>query len=723
MLFSSACRDKTESGPGAVDAESIIFQSKVDNLVSITISPDAEVFGATFIDGIARYTHDGDLIELYPGTEFITGLYYSGGLIYGYHYIDKNILEFNPASGETRTVYSNLAADDICCLAVSGDHIVMITIPEYKDFIVEDIEGDFQDLGKQFIAININSGELTELPGIQHPICLYQSSGGKLYVYARPENQYILFTYDVEKQTATREAVMDDIGNLWGFAYEYNSFIYYYMGIKAKKMPDGKLYSVTNIDLLTFGTGSFSYYKGNLVILDQRSNDINRPVNHGYDCSDYGGLCFLMPDVITSIQTLQIGPEFVVHITNGYDMDQNGDAIVEDRGYVNISAAYWDQLFSIPSIRARSGITGVYIDQPSGDSYAYNEFLTSIMAGNNSIDIYILTMNSSTSRALRDQGGFVPLTGSAAIQTYLDSCFDWVKEAATRHDGEIWMLPLDYNALMLWYSPENFERFNVDPADVSTFDGYLQVLERLNREKGDFFTFSMFLSGVEYYWFTQYEMTYNDYDNKMVNFDTDVFRRYFQNMWTGWDINGDRFEKPSHHPLIQFDQTTLWTWNEVEFPDEIFPLYDPERVIFKSEMYSIKLDSGYSMEDWRVLPLPLFSESVQHNYLNCSYALVNPFSNNKELAIEFLEAAARDMLSAVTKPVFVQKDLSAYEGHFDMSIPVYTDLHNIFRSGAVIENIFPEDYISIVADYQKWRLSLQEAVDEIQRRVVFWVRE
>jgi len=724
LLFLSACRDNNgnkDSGSFGIDLDNIFFRSKVDNLVSFTITPDAEVFGATFSGGIARYSHTGDLIEAYPGTEYIFGLNYSHGLIYGYHYINKNILEFNPNNGEIRTIYTNLVFDDVCCLAVIGDYLVMIIIPSFSYLSFDVMEGDFMDFGKQFIAITISSGELTELPGIKHPMCFYKSSTGELYVYARLENQYILFNYDVGGQTATCEAVMDDVGYLYGFAYEHNSFVYYYMGIHAKKMSERMFYSVANIEPFAYGGNYFSYYNGNLVILEQHSELINVPVSNGHECDDSGNLCYHVPDALTSIQTLRIGPEFVIHISIGSGIGQNGGVVVEDRGNIVISAAQWEQFFSIPSIRARTGVTGIYTNQPTSSWDAYTEFLTSIIAGDDSIDIYILTMNESITRALRDQGGYVPLTGSGTIQAYLDSCFDWVREAATTPGGDIWMLPLNYDALMMWYVPEGFERFNISPADVSTFDGYLQVLERLNREKGDFETFSTFLQGVEYYWFTQYEMTYNDYDNGIVDFDTDVFRRYFKNMWAGWDIEGDPNNKSTHHPVMQFDQLEWWNWNPLEHP--IQPDYDLERVIFKTEMYSFKLDSGFNLEDWRVLPLPRVSENVQHNYFNFTYALVNPFSNNKELAIEFLEAAARDMLSTITRPAFVLKELSAYEGYFDMSLPVFMDLHSIFNNGAVIENIFPDGYMSIVADYQKGKLSLQESVDEIQRRVMFWASE
>jgi len=82
------------------------------------------------------------------------------------------------------------------------------------------------------------------------------------------------------------------------------------------------------------------------------------------------------------------------------------------------------------------------------------------------------------------------------------------------------------------------------------------------------------------------------------------------------------------------------------------------------------------------------------------------------------------MLSAIRKPAFVLKALSAYDGHYDMSIPVYQDLHNIFREGAAIEDVFALSEVNTIVDeYQNGRVTLQEAVDEIQRKAEFWAGE
>ena len=95
------------------------------------------------------------------------------------------------------------------------------------------------------------------------------------------------------------------------------------------------------------------------------------------------------------------------------------------------------------------------------------------------------------------------------------------------------------------------------------------------------------------------------------------------------------------------------------------------------------------------------TDDVEHNYVHCIYAVVNPHGKNKEQAVAYLEAAAVNMLASIKRPAFVQKDISSYDGYFDMSMPIYQDIYTIFRDAAVITKpSLSEDYHLIVQEYQ-----------------------
>ncbi|MCL2747582.1 MAG: hypothetical protein FWE59_02885, partial [Oscillospiraceae bacterium] len=193
---------------------------------------------------------------------------------------------------------------------------------------------------------------------------------------------------------------------------------------------------------------------------------------------------------------------------------------------------------------------------------------------------------------------------------------------------------------------------------------------------------------------------------------------YFETMWEGWHRYGDPELTTSHHPILQRD----YEWLERIDEDSYIVENDTKRVVFKLDILDELLTSD--LAGWRALPMPRLTDAVQRNYFGCLYAVVNPYGKNKELAIEFLEAAAANMISNVNRPVFVIEDISAYEGYYDMSLPIYRDIHNIYRDGATLRDLFSmRESEQIIDDYQDGTVTLQQAVDEIQRKAEFWLNE
>ena len=692
-----------------------VFTARVSDLVSLTVGPDAEVYAGSWERGIARYDHTGELQEEYPGTEHISALHYANGYLYGFDDHKKSIVELDPESGAIRTVYADLRAAEVRSIAAAGEYLVLISIPSFDIDFTREPDG-YMNFHEQFFAIHIHSGERIELAGIERPIALYPGSGGVVYVYAHSGGNYVLYSYNIKSRKASRVAEMNDVGYLFAFAYENGAFVYFAPaddGINCKRMSDGLIYKVMEKLIPLLPGGGFSYYRGNLVFVAQRPAGPDENLTpEGYKEGRYiagedGGI------IITSLQTLRLGPEFVVPADP--QKREAGDKVV-------ISAAAYSRHLSLNVLRERSGITGVYVSQPTSDYEQYLEFLTSILAGDDSVDIYILFSADAVSNALRDQTGFVPLTASAPVQDYLEQCFDWIGEAARTRGGEIWMLPLYADLPVLWYVPENFDRFGLTPADVETFDSYRQTIQRLNQEKGRYTTHTWMLSGFEALWFLHYESLHCDYENGVVNFNTDLFRHFFGAMWSGWIRYGPVREN-ALHPIFQYDAP----WRSTHETDTTYiDEDDAGRVIFKLDNDSSNRNNRrMDMAEWRVLPMPRLTEEVTRNYTSTfAYAVINPYSRNPETAMAYLEAAAEDMLPALTQPSFMRKDTSAYDGYFDMTLPVMQDLYAIYRDGTVVFRAYPQyERNSLIDDYQAGHLTLQQAIDELQRKAEMWLHE
>ena len=697
--FMFGCSDKVadEDDKANVDISEIIFTSPAADIFSVTISDNAEVYAASLDGGISRYTFDGHLLDEYPNTEGVFGLFYCDGFVYGFVYTTGyycDVVELDTETGALRTVYANLLAESIKSLTVS-ENLIFITTADAPKMDYMEFRVDYMGALGQFLTIDVQSGELTEITAVQKPIAHYQSGDNALYIYTYIDGRYTLNSYNAKNGEVKELFTLEDVGYLLGFAYEGNHFVYNqdtFIGVKARNMLTGMDYIVSETFPSTFG-GCFSYYEGNIIFVDQQEI--------GTD-GDSGGL-----PVKTSIRTLRLYPDFVV-LAAGERQRQ---------GSVTIATAYYDRHFDTEEIYANSGIITVYIDKPHGWDELL-EFNTSILAGDDSVDIYVFFLQNDISRSILAQGRYVPLTDSGSISGYLDQCFDWVGDAARAPNGDIWMLPIYFNMPILWYNPENFERFGLTPDSVALYDDYLNTVERLNLESGGYTTHATYVDSMANNWFKQYEHTYNDYANGVVAFKTDVFSKYFETMWTGYVRYSDDFAK-IHHPILQQNY-------EYPFKSEDIDNFDVDygRIIFSVEYMPNHNEIFVTdLYNWRALPMPRLTSEVERNYSICTYAVVNPNSKNKELAVAYLEAAASNMLSAINKPVFVQESLSNYDGYFDMSVPIYRDVHDIFRDGAATSLIYEESDSIVVEEYQNGRISLEEAIDEIQRKVEMWLFE
>ncbi len=99
--------------------------------------------------------------------------------------------------------------------------------------------------------------------------------------------------------------------------------------------------------------------------------------------------------------------------------------------------------------RIRYISTGYELAEPYGCGYemqrtklAEDKFALKIMALDKDFDLCLVDTAYSFSYNLKENGMFYPLNDVPGVQEYLDTCFPYVREAATDEDGNIWMLPI-----------------------------------------------------------------------------------------------------------------------------------------------------------------------------------------------------------------------------------------------------------------------------------------
>ena len=113
------------------------------------------------------------------------------------------------------------------------------------------------------------------------------------------------------------------------------------------------------------------------------------------------------------------------------------------------------------------------LNAPYGCGYSMNRVELSddkltlkILARDKDFDLCMGSTLFGSGGNLRENGVFYPLNDVPEIEEYLNRCFPFVREAATKEDGTIWMLPVDVNIFGMVIRQKAAEE-----AGLSLYDG------------------------------------------------------------------------------------------------------------------------------------------------------------------------------------------------------------------------------------------------------------
>lgn len=345
------------------------------------------------------------------------------------------------------------------------------------------------------------------------------------------------------------------------------------------------------------------------------------------------------------------------------------------------------------------------------------EFLLEIMAGNPEVDIYILNVSDKVALALKEKGIYVPLNDSVKINEYKEACFPYIAEEMVTETGDIWMLPCRVSAACIWYVEENMKKFGISTEEFQTVDSFFALSKEMKKK----------LAGTEYRCYVespanfgnamraQYDAVYCDFENGIVNYRTEEFRSFFQEQWSNWVI----YSKNPVHPFLE------GTLNETGY-DLLseHPKFSTKRVVYKWSYPSAHFEYG-AWEGWRVAPEPRISEKIEGNNVNMIGMVVNPYSEQKELAVAYLEAIAENPMKAFAGSndfPFLFEDMSMYEECYDVMLPAVQDMYRLFQNGYLssVSYPYPDNFI---LEYQEGRLTLEEALEKMERDTEMWLNE
>lgn len=390
--------------------------------------------------------------------------------------------------------------------------------------------------------------------------------------------------------------------------------------------------------------------------------------------------------------------------------------------------------------RGDSGLSLYYANEQSGMKSSlyeypsdYEALSTELMAGNPEVDIYVFNSRMPLALLCRNMGYYCSLNESTVLTEHINGCFPGIRDAAVTDAGDYWMFPLSGDTDMVWYVPENMEKYGVEPEELETITGFMAVAERLQGqlklEDCHFYvnTSFYFLDSFD----TVYDLNYNDYDSGKVDFNTKTYRELADQLWTGWDLYGMP-PVDSKHPLFWTDayeasltgEPLRADYNRANDITRTIFSFTPTFEYLRYNSLASKKRSTKALTGWRVMSVPKINSATDKTPMSLGFAIINPYSEHKKEAIAFLEAIAQNYKKTVREPNFLMQDISYYEEGYDVTLPAFQDLYNIYGNAAVAFghswDQSPEYYL---LDYQHGLTSFDRAIERRQERATAELEE
>lgn len=634
---------------------------------AFAISDDGELFLSENWEKVSRYAADGTLLAAYEDAKNVKALCLMGQKLFACTYEDQ-LLRILLEDGKTEVLVEEFPFADAQNLVAAGEYLYAHVIETQVGSSVKRISpatGTVED-------VEIEEGVLR---------AVYGASDGKLYYCTEQKGSTLLYEYQENRKTSSLVCDVTDrlesYSTVQTFLLEQGIFLYTTMeqGMFAFSLTEERYAGIPTDGTVLFGR-DIACAAGNIVY-----------------------------------RTL----------TDGTGEDRLHTVYLED---IELTKKEKAQLEGTVTVRTNGGSGGldiVKIQEISGlktklkTGSNTDAFLVELMAGNPDIDIYIVDLNTKFCR----EGLYEPLNSSKIIQKYQKMCFPYLAEAMEAENGDIWMLPVAVNMQSLWYVEENLERFGVGTERFRTMDSFLELSKEMKERLAGtgYYTHanSMFLGNL---WDSQYIRAYGDIPNGVINFKTEAYRRFFDKMWSGW-INYSQYPE---HPYIErwsAEKSDGMLWEAAQ--------YNAGKMLYNFNWAALMLRYA-GLEGWRVLPAPKFSEEVSGGDTVSGVALVlNPHSRQKELALAYLETVAENPVNIYRSEYytsFLFEDIDIYREAYDVELPAFQDLYQLFAGGAMY--MYPDgypDYYAIVDDYQNGRLTLDEALDRLQREVDMYLNE
>lgn len=633
-------------------------------LTNFSVGSYGTIYGS-FEGSVCKFLDTGELRITYADTIGFSAPYFYDGYIYA---VFSGCLYQIDSSikGTITQIGENMDGTGANCVAVN-DSFALITLHHYDE------NGKFSI---KLMRVDLATGKATEL-ALGSDQRIYCSAGGVMYVYTKEvidrEEVYSLYEIPAEGKSIYI-CDMTDVGAIPRFVLEEGVFYYAdQMGdLCAKSLITGDTSTCVSgagiYDMGQFSETGMTFSNGNIIYYNANTCEI--------ESAYVPELGFSNKKVITIV-----APEDI------------------SMSHINLS-----------KLSTYTDVTVKY------STLSNDNMSLKILAGDSDVDIYFIS--ATTARTLLDKNIYTPIE-SEIITAFNNSCFDYIAEACLSENGDIALVPISSSVHAVVYPFEAAQEVGFAKEDLLYYDSFIQLARNHGSDRIPFQSGEVIYEDMH----AQYTEYYCDLENGEFDYTTDLYKTFYKEMlsYSDYDIwEHDIFV----HPSFYIDE---------RHPDVKWPYDAPDNysdiTLFSAGLYEyywrVERCPDF-FEAWGAVPIPKLSEQVKGNYVSVEFAYINPYSKNKEAAVEVLEAIAQnhmELRNGMTVYSFLLEDKTDYADDYHPQSQVFSDFYDIAANGFIFDYYMNYTHRNDKKQFGKGLITVDEAVEMYQREVEIWLNE
>ena len=598
---------------------------------------------------------------------------------YSYNSSDGTIEERDRLFNLKRVVLNDFHPFEVSEMVVRDDSIFVFCImdnPYEGDGIdiYSEPEDGYHDYGEKLYKVSIADGSSTEIAE-EGLISMFGPQEGYIYLYVYKDGSYFVNVYDPKSGNTVYSIETNDIGYVFSFAV-IGKKIYYFSngstGLCSKDLENGVVELEIN-GYFSLVQSDFDVHGKYLVLLNRSTKEV----------------------IVLDTETGEIssGTE-TVRKTN-----DKSDVIV---GAVSLP-------FDVGTLSDITGLSIGAYESPMYDEDDFNEKLfMKLMAQDTDIDVFIFMMNDPALKKISRDGVCLPLEVSELLYSENGKYFDNVSDYFRTESGHIWGMPLASSIPVIVSFPDNMAKAGLSKDIFKDFFKMMSALRSIDDRNG------VFIQAQQYGYFLLTDFVTNNAGH--VNFDSSEFRNYFSETWAGWDKNSNMGY--ANHPLMgEAKEYAVIDGQKTRISaSQNAYMVDPGQTLFHMVDSNAIMIYENLRNGTEIYPMPLISENEVQGIPIGSVAVVNPYGDHREKAIEFMEKYAA-YLRENGRIGYIFKDKTDYPDSVHPDSSAFQALHEIYEKAIVMDyGVTADIFYNEISDYQQGKIDLDTAIKSMQRK-------